>query len=341
MERLDSIEWRGVKSWRRVLGLSLVILASAWMDQRFINGTLENGASDYGVFWRAARGDPYAFTDLPFAYPPTALAFFKPLAFLPYQAGLYLWVGLSIAVFVLAVGRASDWRIALLSLPSAAVFSTVTLGQVSVLLGAIIIGAFTVAPFWGGMLLAIAAGVKPQLLLFAPLAFIIRRDWQMLHGAMAGGVVLLALTLLDVGLWAKWIDMLPHFQAVVLDPDVAYRLVTPYGRFQDWTFLALGIAAGAGAVITLSRKIEGPYLAGLIVAASLVASPYGHVHDLTPLIPACVLLMLSGPRIAAVAGALLYIGFIPYIAVVLLIGMVWLTAFAAGEQLWSKVRRMP
>jgi hypothetical protein len=312
-----------------MLGLSLVILATVWMDRRFINGTFENGASDYGVFWRAVRGDPYALSDMPFAYPPTALIFFKPLELVPYQAGLYIWVGLSIAAFILAVSRASSWPVALLSLPSAAVFSTMTLGQVSLLLGSIIIGAFTVAPFWGGMLLAIAAGVKPQMLLFAPLALIVRRDWQMLRGAVAGGAIILALTLLDFGLWARWIEMLPHFRAVVLDPDVAYRLVTPYGRFQEWPYLALGIVAGAAAVIAASRKVEGPYLAGLIVAASLVASPYAHLHDLTPLIPACVLLMLSGPRIAAVAGALLYVGFIPTVAVVLLVGMVWLAAQTA------------
>ena len=106
---------------------------------------------DFTVFWSAARSaPPYDWSLLkeaeiatvggpvgPFAYPPTALLLLKPFGLLPFFPALFLWVGLGLSAFVFA-GRTP---LALLSAPVVIAAAT---GQTSLIVGALLIGAFTV-----------------------------------------------------------------------------------------------------------------------------------------------------------------------------------------------------
>ena len=104
------------------------------------------------------------------------------------------------------------------------------------------------------------------------------------------------------------------------------RTITPAGKaalsgLPALPFLLIGVAIGAAAVVASAKRVEGELLIGLVVAASIVASPYAYAHDTIALIPACVALLLRGPWWAAIPAAMIFLG-IPSLAMTgLIIGL--------------------
>ncbi len=324
----------------RGLFVAVVLIGAIAFDLHYaLPNAINDHAIDYRVFWRTASkplSNVYQPGHMPFVYPPTALLLFKPLALLPQQGGFFTWVAVSALVFSLAVARLAEWRIAALSFLSPAAIKGIILGQSAMLLGGATFGSLLLPPLAGGIVLGIVLAIKPQILLFAPLAFLVRREWRLLAGIAIGGLGLVAASLIAFGpgLWAEWLQALPEFRATLLRDGVLDRVVTPAGRAEhaglpSWPFILTGLALGAAAVVSAARKLEGAQLITLIVAASLVASPYAHVHDTIALIPACLILVMRGPWWAAALAALIFVGAPGLTMLAMMLGLVALALMSS------------
>jgi hypothetical protein len=301
-------------SWARIIFLLLVLLAAVAIDQHVI---LNNGPPRYGidfqVFERASSDTVelvYREHIAPFAYPPTALILMKPLSAL----GYWFWTVVSALAFCIPIIIILGRKIAALSLVSTAAIKGLVQGQVPMVLGSLLFFGLRTTPVLGGCLWGVAASVKPQLMLFAPVALLARRSWLMLAGMALGCalMILLSLIFLDPSLWQRWVGAMSNFNEIISGGDMPH-VISPSGMaavagLPTLPFLIFGLVLGTAAVTIAATKAEGSHLVALVIAASLVASPYAHSYDTIAMIPACVALMLQGRWIYAIPCGIVFIG---------------------------------
>ena len=302
--------------WRVALAAGAFAIAYALSAAR-----IGHGAPDFYVFWTAARHwqtpyDPQIVAQLlaglhlkgvwPFAYPPTLLLFVWPFAQLPLGLAYPLWVGLESAAFVFAAAHLVKpvWATAALAL-APAVFFSAELGQTSLIVGAAVIGGWGLRdtrPALAGMLFGLAACVKPQAMILAPI--VLWGRWRMLACMAATGA---ALVLASLGFgwrrWLEWPQALAAFKALVPQTD----RINPSALVEAPRWLALGWGAllgGCGvALAAKSRDLVG------LVGGALCLTPYAHAYDLAPLAPLAVTWIAAPKQYgwgrAAAGGALL------------------------------------
>jgi hypothetical protein len=303
-----------------VLLAALGVTVSVIMDSEFPRWPV-----DFLVIWKAAQtplSSIYAPSQLPFVNPPSALLLFKPLGLLPKIPAHFLFVGLSAAIFGLAATSLHGVRAAAASFITPAAYKGIILGQSSTLLGGFLLAAALLSPFYMGLLFGLVAMVKPQLVLLAPLAFIVRKDWSALAGMALSclALFLISLPLFGFHLWMDWLHSLAAFRQSVTTGTSLSFVITPAGRaeflgFPPLPFLLGGIALACAAIVVAARYAEREMLVALIVAASLLASPYGHIHDTIALVPACILLLFRGRWLLAIPAALIVTGSVTLVPV--------------------------
>ena len=240
----------------------------------------------------------------PWAYPPTALLPLLPFGTLPYAVSLVLFVLLSLGLFLIATRPLFAHRkllaIGLVALSQPVIFAALN-GQMVFLVGALVILALTLlptAPVRAGILLGVAAAIKPQLLVFAPLAMLADRQYRALGASLCagGGMILLSL-LLGPERWLEWLSALSRFRDTVAGLDIVYRSVTPTGIL--WFFgltgpvqwianLAFALAGGWIVWRVFRQSDDVPTRLVAMVGGALFAAPYAMNYDLVLLVPAAV-----------------------------------------------------
>ena len=298
----------------RAVFLALVGLLALTLSQHilFVNSRHDLGI-DFAVFERAARATSdlvYQPHRAPFAYPPTALILLKPLTAL----GYWVWAAVSCAIFGIGVALTCGKKVAALSFLSPPVLKGLVQGQVSLLLGGLLFLGLRVQPLLGGAFWGVAATVKPQMMLFAPVALAVRRDWSMLSGMVVGAICMIvaSLAFLDATLWLRWLEALANFHELI-ERGAMTKVISPAGQavmagLPAFPFIVGGLALGGAAVFFMAPKVEGAHLIALILAASIVASPYAHLYEATALIPACVILVFHGRWLYAIPAGLICTG---------------------------------
>jgi hypothetical protein len=283
----------------------MLSLLLAWLW--FFHSPYEPLAIDFRVLHRVG-GENYS--DLyqnggmsPFVYPPSSIMLFSFFNLAPFWAGFWGWAIASAAAFFFACRALWDWRIAALSLLSVASFQGLFLGQPAMMLAALILAAFALPDDWKdvrGFALGIVLAIKPQLVTLAPLAFVVRGERLSLLWMAIGSGVLIAQSVLLYGIqtWLDWLNALPLFRYILFVEYVLDHTITPAGKAEHLGYPSLiiwllAVAISCAAVIQSARKLERGQLAGLIVAASLMASPYALPHDTLTLIPACLSVLLT------------------------------------------------
>ena len=300
--------------------------------------------ADFYVFWTAARHaaapyDPALIAQLeaqlhitgawPFVYPPTFLLAIWPFGQLPLALAYPLWTGLSAALFIWAAAHLVKPPLAALALfivPP--VVLAISPGQTSLAVGAAVIAGWLSLqkrPALAGVLFAIAACVKPQAMVMAPI--LLWGHWRAVRWAIiAGAGLVIASFVFGPGLWLQWPQALADFGHVAPATD----RVNPSALFAS-PFLAAGLAALGVWIAWSWRDLTG------LVAGALCLTPYAHQYDLAALAPVALTWLIERRRWGwgrAVCGAGLLAGLVSVPAA----GLAFVAALA-GVRWWE--RRSP
>ncbi|HEY1751876.1 MAG TPA: glycosyltransferase family 87 protein [Caulobacteraceae bacterium] len=277
----------GQAGQRLILAAAVFALAFGLSSAR-----IGHGAPDFYVFWTAAQHwrtpyDPAIIAQLeaslrlagtwPFAYPPTFLLAAWPFAQLPLTLAYPLWTGLETGLFVYAASHVVKplWATAALVV-CPIVFFAAELGQTSLLVGAAVVAGWRwreARPVLAGVLFGLAACLKPQAMIMAPL--VLWGRWRMLGWMLAAGAALVAASLVfGLQRWLEWPHALAAFHALVPQTD----------RINPSALIAAPWWAGLMALLGVALAVRSRDLVGLVGGAMCV-SPYAHAYDLAPLAP--------------------------------------------------------
>lgn len=285
-------------------------------------------------------------------YPPTFLFLMWPWTVLPDLAGRLIWTAGEIAclgaiVWVVARSLEGFTRTQLMLAASLVLLfppvrDTVNEGQVSILIGALIVVAVGAAERgrggWGGILLGLAVAIKLTPILLLPY-FAWRRQWSLVVAAAATSIAVVALTF-AVGwgsYWGPFVSVLQQISqgtANVLNQSLngvllragdaglsGYPIPSPPPLIRAVLLLAQALLAMAMALFVLGGRLERGEQAWANIAVLLLALPLAqpfawphHFAQATVILPVVVALgarrRLPSPALAACAAA--------YLAVLLL-----------------------
>lgn len=265
--------------------------------------------NDFGVYWRTANQPvelAYRSAEwFPFPYAPTMLLWISPLGFVPKWLAYFLFVGLSIAAFVATCRPYLSKATISLCLISPPIIRAAFTGQVSIVLAAMTIWACgTGNRLAAGITFGAIASIKPQLVVMAPLMFILNRDWR---AVMASAAAFAAIVLLSFAFgferWPEWLASIDHFHGKVvgtriIEVGVTPALVAERLGLLPLPFIILGIIVGA-ATVSLCRNAPPLEKAAAITLGSLMASPYALAYDLAAAVPFVALCAMNGRILAA------------------------------------------
>jgi hypothetical protein len=302
--------------WTRA-GLALIALV-VWSVFAALHAHVK--PADYYVFWTAARHtaapyDPALIAQLqaqlhitgawPFVYPPTFLLAAWPFGQLPLSLAYPLWTGVSAALFFYAAShlvRPAWATLALFIAPP--VVQAIAPGQTSLIVGAAAIGGWLSLkerPALAGVLFAVAACIKPQAMVMAPL--LLWGHWRAVRWAMiAGAGLVLASFVFGPGLWLEWPRALADFGRIAPATD----RVNPSALIASPIFAA-GLALYGVWLAWSWRDLTG------LVAGALCVTPYAHQYDLAVMAPVALAWLAEYRRYGAgraVCAALLLAGFV-------------------------------
>ncbi|HEY1751874.1 MAG TPA: glycosyltransferase family 87 protein [Caulobacteraceae bacterium] len=307
------------RAWARWTRPALAVLALVvWSVFAAVHAHVK--PADFYVFWEAARhaGAPYdpalvAALEArlhitgawPFVYPPTFLIIVWPFGQLPLALAYPLWTGLSAALFTYAAAhmvRPAWATLALFIVPP--VVLAISPGQTSLLVGAAMIGGWLLRdkrPALAGVLFGLAACIKPQAMIMAPL--VLWGQWRLVRWAMATGAALvLASFVFGPGLWLQWPHALADFTHVAPATD----------RVNPSALLPGPLLPGGLALLGLYIAWTWRGVTGL-VAGALCLTPYAHQYDLAPLAPVALTWLIDRRRHGwggAICGAALLAGLV-------------------------------
>lgn len=230
----------------------------------------------------------------PFLYPPTTLLIFTPLSFVPWPLAYALWIAATGGLYAWA-GRRAGAPLWFLLAPWV-VFAAFC-GQVTLLIGGLV--AFGLAerasrPVLAGVAFGIAAAIKPQLLVFLPVALAAEGRWRVFLATGVTGLALCAAAslLFGVQVWVDWLGSIAQFSELAMqDPLMTRNMVTPaaalHGAGVDarWA-LALIPAAGAAVWFAFRRRRSFPVQLIVLFGAALAVSPYAMNYELALFAPA-------------------------------------------------------
>jgi hypothetical protein len=211
----------------------------------------------------------------------------SPLGSLEYQTAYRIWVAFNI----LTVGAwlLSFWWLwdelpifAALSLPLMVNFTNgQDAGLVTAFAGFAVLLMRRNLDFWAGLLFALCS-IKFHLFFLLPVVLVMHRRWKVIHGALAGACVLVALSILADGwYWPQ------HFLNVVTNPELhphPERMPTLYGLLYMMgihsrgaeVLLSLGVAAW---VAWLSRRLPIDVSLGLSLAGGVLVCHHAYLAD--------------------------------------------------------------
>ena len=238
-----------------ILLVSLFFLLQVWAAQRFFTSQVPGGNDFYPRWYGARAllvegRNPYAdavtgdiervldplqqrTNSFNFAFPLHVIFLFFPLVYLPYSWAQAAWMVtiLWVAVGVVLVSRPLfAWRLSvaglagalLLTLTSYYVVRTLFLGQFTLHVTLFLAGSLLLYrrghDGWAGALLALTS-IKPQLVVLAAPWLVVwalgQRRWRFVGGLLAGGLLLLAGSLLLLPSWPlDFLDGLSDYAAV-------------------------------------------------------------------------------------------------------------------------------
>ena len=297
--------------------LLLVAISIALLVPRLLNWPI---SPDFTMLWAGARFAVFRPHDtydvaavtaaqmsirppvgpLPFPYPPSALPLLAPFGLLPFWPSYFLWTGMSALLFWTAARRITRMAWLIFAMPQMVL--AIVLGQTTLWIGAMLIWGVLLLrerPLLAGLLFGIAAAIKPQFAILVPVALLAGRHWRAIGGAIAAFAAMLLLSLpFGPFLWPDWVAMIGKHPGIVSGYGLDVLGATP--------MLALK-------VLGLPLYLDGPFVLFaiwlvwrafrsddvkqqllILLAATLIASPYAIRYELAMLTPSLLDGLLAG-----------------------------------------------
>jgi len=331
------VESRGEKGIVPSMALVAIAFAAVVIGLALATEGLSQG--DFRVFYDAAirlrQGEPL-YEPGPMAYmnPPFFAWAIQPLTWMSYTLARLVWIlityGATVLSCTLLFGEKSTghWRsfwlwASLLSVP--AVVGNVVTGQNTalVLLGLALNYALqrNDRPVWAGAALGLVL-IKPHLIIGPAIVLLAGKNWRALLGLGISAIVLGTGSMFLVGTSgvasylnvardvAGWVHLDQFFRLDMHTPNAILHTLAPQAAD-----VAVVVVGGVVAIFLAWRASQAraytAETASLAVVASLLITPYAHLHDLMILVVPWILL---GPR---VSGPKLWVLLASYVAPVL------------------------
>ncbi|RST31982.1 DUF2029 domain-containing protein [Sphingomonas ginkgonis] len=260
---------------------------------------------DYTIFWTIAAAPlDFIYRYPQFPYPPPSLILVRPFGLLPFWPSLIAWCIAGSVAMLLAARRMIPVPAIALGFVTNAGVCVLIAGQTGLFMGALVIAGLSATdPRWRGAFLAAAAMIKPQTLLAAPVAMLVRRDWRGIAWAMLASLLifLVSVALFGAELWPRWQDCVRRFPAVLAELHVDRLDVGLYGLalrlgLPGWSY-ALGIPVGLATTALVFRG-EAPVVDryAAFACSTILLSPYTLNYDLAGVSLAAAAMLLDERR---------------------------------------------
>jgi hypothetical protein len=237
---------------------------------------------------------------LPFPYPPSALPLLAPFGLLPFWPAYWLWTLLSIMAFWSAARRITSSL--MLAFVAPQMVLALVLGQTTLWIGALLIWGVMLLrtkPFVAGLLFGVAAAIKPQFAIMIPVAVLAGRHWRAIAGGATGLAGMLILSLpFGLFLWGDWASMIARHPGIVSGYGLDVLGASPLLALKVLGLpLYLHALFAALAIWLVWRVFSGHDVRKqvlVLLAATLLASPYAIRYELAMLTPSLADALLTG-----------------------------------------------
>jgi hypothetical protein len=283
---------QGADLWGRPLGADF---SHYWLASSMVLAGDPAGVYNYPKFMAAEVAFFKVHFIMPWLYPPTFLLIISPLALLPYLPSLVVWLGLTLAGYLVIIRRiAPHHSTLLLSLAFPGTFQNFFHGQ-NGFLSAILLGGGLLLlenyPVAGGVLLGLAS-YKPHLVPLIPIALIAGRRWRALSAMLISALMLslLSLLVLGPGVWIGfWKNLSLPMQLLSDGRLPVNKMVTMFaGALLAGSGLTLAYICQAGLMVGVAaavfwiwrRETSLTWRASALVLGILLFTPYEFSYDL-------------------------------------------------------------
>ena len=249
-------------------------------------------------------------TEPNFLNPPVWILMLLPLGLLVPHAAYAVFMTLTASAFAFESRRhPSIW---LVTVTSPAAVWVVIAGQNSFLYLALIYGGLRLvrqSPALGGMMLGLLV-YKPQICLLVPLALLASRQWRALIWMIGAGTALVVLSAVVFGtsIWFDYVGMTlrladqridmwaTRLSRIQISPFVAARILQFPDVFAHAVQYASTVVGATAVWLAFRYRSDHVLQVAVLVAATLIASPYGNNYDLILLMPAIAAVYQRGVR---------------------------------------------
>jgi hypothetical protein len=331
-------------AWQATAALAVGLIAILmWQDYQDLLLLLKRQVlgADFSCFWAGAKtalkepgllynfqhitdvqGWPLGPRDIrPYIYPPSALFFFVPFSFDAYLPDFTAWIMATGALFLWGASRAgAPWWIAL----APPVLLVLDCGQSPFIIGGLMIGAFALAerrPIAAGVLLGMAACIKPQFVLLAPIALMAEGRWRTMVTAGVTGVVLCAASAMIWGVdaWFEWLAAIGRFKeyvaanrGLIMTGSTPYAWLKHEGVNGAWAYLLAPLPIAAVWFAFRTRQpIEDRLIA--LFGGILLITPYAMNYEYALLVPSVAIYLARVRDVRWPAYAFAAAGFLAFV----------------------------
>ncbi|CAN5899333.1 hypothetical protein BH11PSE3_BH11PSE3_01060 [soil metagenome] len=251
----------------------------------------------------------FDFKFQPFLYPPVWALVLLPLGLIPVYLACLLFMVSTAAASAFEMRR-SLWSWLAVATSPAAVWVVLS-GQNTFLYIALIYGGLRLvekSPVAAGVLLGCLV-YKPQICLLVPLALLASRQWKALAWMIATGtiIVLVSVAVFGFDFWLDYLNMtlrlsepgMVDFWAsrrstFQISPFVAARILLLPDTVAKLLQLATALLGAAAVWFAFRRFPASAARTAVLMAATLLVSPYSINYDMMLLLPAALLLYRQG-----------------------------------------------
>jgi hypothetical protein len=223
-----------------------------------------------------------------------------PFGLLPFWPAFWLWTALSAGAFWSAARKVSSKALLAFAVPPMVL--ALALGQTTLWIGALLIWGVLLLkphPFGAGILLGIAAAIKPQFVIMVPIAVVAGRHWRAIGGGAVGlGAMIAGSLAFGIFLWPEWANAIGAFPGVISRYGLNFLGTSPMMALKvlglPLYLHTLFVGLASWLVWRAFRADDVKQQVLVLLAATLLATPYAIRYEVGMLAPSLVDALMAG-----------------------------------------------